>query len=84
MATITVRGLSPQDMSWLQREARIRGLSTEALIRQLIREGREKSQRQAVPAEVFKRHFGPEHGVQLPPRARYGYRLLEFKRGALP
>ena len=56
----------------------------EALVRQFIHERREKSECHATPAEAFKRHFGPEHGVQLPPRARYGYRLLEFERGALP
>ena len=82
--TITVRGLNPQDKAWLQQEARTRGVSMEALVRQFIHERREKSECHAMPAEAFERHFGPEHGVQLPPRARYGYRLLEFKRGALP
>lgn len=72
--TITVRGLNPQDKSWLRREARTRGVSMQALVRQFIQERREKSERQAMPAEVFKRHFGPEHGVELPPRARYGHR----------
>lgn len=36
-----------------------------------------RSQRDATPAEAFKRHFGPEHGVELPPRVRYGYRPVE-------
>lgn len=30
------------------------------------------------PSEAFRRHFGPEHGVELPPRARYGYRPLDL------
>ena len=30
------------------------------------------------PSEVFRRYFGPEHGVELPPRARYGYRPLDL------
>ncbi len=30
------------------------------------------------PSEVFKRHFGPEHGVALPPRIRYGYLPLDL------
>lgn len=77
--TITVRGLSPQDKSWLQDEARTRGISMEALVRQFIHEWRERSQRHATPAEAFERHFGPEHGVELPPRARYGYRPVEFE-----
>ena len=30
------------------------------------------------PSEVFRRYFGPEHGVELPPRVRCGYRPLEL------
>ena len=30
------------------------------------------------PSEVFKWYFGPEHGVVLPPRSRYGYRPLDL------
>ena len=33
------------------------------------------------PSEVFKRYFGPEHGVALPPRNRYGYRPLDLSDG---
>ena len=79
--TITVRGLDPQDKSWLRREARTRGVSMEALVRQFVHERREKAQRHATPAEAFKRHFGPEHGVELPIGARYGYRPLHFEEG---
>ena len=43
--TITVCGLDPQDKSWLRREARTRGVSMEALVRQFIREWRERAQR---------------------------------------
>ena len=78
--TITVRGLNPQDKRWLQQEARTRGVSMEALVRQFIHERRETSQRHATPADAFRRHFGPEHGVELPPRARYGFRPVEFAR----
>ena len=53
----------------------------EALVRLFIYERREKSQRHASPADAFRRHFGPERGVELPPRARYGYRPLVFKSG---
>ena len=77
--TITVRGLSRQDKSWLQQEARTRGVSMEALVRQFIHERREKSRRHMTPAEAFERHFGPKHGVELPPRARYGYQPVEFE-----
>ena len=79
--TITVRGLDPQDKSWLRHEARARGVSMEALVRQFIHEWRERAQRHAAPAEAFKRHFGPEHGVELPSRTRYGYRPVEFEGG---
>ena len=79
--TITVRGLAPQDKSWLRREAQTRGVSMEALVRQFIHERREKAQRHASPAEAFKRHFGPEHGVGLPTGASYGYRPLRFEEG---
>ena len=79
--TITVRGLDPQDKSWLRQEARARGVSMEALVRQFIHEWRERAQRHAAPAEAFKRHFGPEHGEELPSRARYGYRPVEFEGG---
>ena len=35
-------------------------------VRRLIREGRERAERRTNPSEVFKRFFGPEHGVDLP------------------
>ena len=60
--TITVRGLNPEDTSWLQQEARNRGVSMAALVRQFIHESRERSEHHGTPAEVFRRHFGPEHG----------------------
>ena len=79
--TITVRGLDVQDKRWLQDEAQAHGVSMEALVRQFIHERREKAQRHASPAEAFKRHFGPEHGVELLIGARYGYRPLHFEEG---
>ncbi len=33
------------------------------------------------PSEVFRRYFGPEHGVELPPRVRYGYRPHDLDDG---
>ena len=70
--TITVRSLDPQDKTWLRHEARRRGVSMEALVRQIIHDSRERAQRHASPADAFRRHFGPEHGVELPLRTRYG------------
>lgn len=81
MATITVRGLDALEESWLRHEAQKRGVSMAALVRHVIRERRERSQRHAAPAEAFKRHFGAEHGVELPSGARYGYRPVQFEGG---
>ena len=75
---ITVRNIDPQDKSWLKREARHIGVSMEEFVRRLIREKREKSQRHAKPSEVFRKHFGPERGIDLPPRKQHGYRPVVF------
>ena len=75
---ITVRGIDPGDKSWLKREAREIGVSMEEFVRRLIREKRERAERRTRPSEVFQRLFGPEHGVDLPPPARYGYRPVVF------
>ena len=77
-SSVTVRDLDPRDKSWLKREARRLGISMEEFIRWLVREKRARSERHAKPSEAFKRYFGPEHGVELPPPARYGSRPVEF------
>ena len=41
----------------------------------------DEAERLVKPSEVFKRYFGPEHGVELPPRNRYGYRPLDLGDG---
>ena len=77
-STITVRDINPGDKAWLQREARQFGISMEEFVRRLIREKRESSRSRGNLSDAFKRYFGPEHGVELPPRARYAYRPIEF------
>ena len=77
-STITVRRIDPRDKSWLKREARKAGVSMEEFVRRLIRERRERAQRRRKPSEAFRRYFGPEHGIELPPRGRYGYRPVDF------
>ena len=77
-STITVRDIDPGDKSWLKREARHSGASMEEFVRRLIHEKREKAERRTKPSEAFKRYFGPEHGVELPPPERYSYRPVEF------
>ena len=68
-AAVTVRNIDPGDKSWFRREARHMGVSME--------EKREAGQF-VKPSEAFKRHFGPEHGVELPLPDRYPYRQVEF------
>ena len=80
-STITVRGLPSDDKSWLQRRARELGCSMEALVRRIIREKREQTQRSVVPSEVARRHFGPTHGVELVLHRGYGYRRVAFSPG---
>lgn len=77
-STITVRDVDPRDKTWLQREAKRLGISMEELVRRLIHEMRRKAEAPEKPSEVFRRYFGPEHGVELPPRGKYGYRPIEF------
>ena len=76
--SITVRDIDPGDKSWLRREARQTGVSMEELVRRLIREKRTKTERRPKPSEAFARHFGEDHGVELPPPVRRGYKPLSF------
>ena len=71
--SITVRDIDPGDMSWPRREARRTGVSMEELVRRLIHEKRIESELRPKSSEVFARHFGQEHGVELPPQVRRGY-----------
>ena len=76
--SITVRDIDPGDKSWLRREARQIGVSMEELVRRLIHEKRTKTEHRPKPSEAFARHFGKEHGVELPPTVRRGYKPLSF------
>jgi len=76
--TITVRGIDPADKSWLKREADQAGVSMEEFIRRMIHETRRKEAHRVKISEGFRRYFGPEHGVDLPPPARVGYRPVVF------
>jgi len=75
---LTVRDIDPVDKAWLLQEARQVGLSMEEYVRRLIHEEREKAGRRLKPSEAFRRHFGPEHGVELPPPVRYGHKPVTF------
>ena len=77
---ITVRDIDPGDKSWLRREARRIGVSMEELVRRLIHEKRKtpKTERRPKPSEAFARHFGENHGVELPAPTRYAHRPLSF------
>ena len=50
----------------------------EELVRRLIHEKRTKTERRPKPSEAFARHFGEEHGVELPLPTRCGYKPLSF------
>lgn len=76
--TITIRGLDPMDKSWLRRRAREDNVSMEEFVRRLIREKREKTARRPKPSEAFKRHFGPNHGIELELDRRYASPPLTF------
>ena len=76
--SITVRDIDPGDKSWLRREARRTGVSTEELVRRLIHEKRTKTERRLKPSEACARQFGEKHGVELPPPVRRGYQPLSF------
>ena len=77
-SAITVREINPGDKAWLNRQARQVGVSMEEFVRRLIREKRVNSDRRAKPSEAFQRYFGTEHGVELPPPERYGYRPVSL------
>ena len=73
-SVINVRDIDPGDRVWLRHEASHAGLSMSQYVRRLIREKREEVERRLRPSEVFKRHFGPEHGIELPPPKRYRHK----------
>lgn len=79
-STITVRGLHEAEKTWLKAEANNAGVSMEEFVRRMIRRQREASTREESVAELCRRYFGPENGVELPPRSQYGYRPLEFPK----
>ena len=64
-SVIVVGRIDSGDKSWLKREARRAGVSMAQFVRLLIREKRERTERHEKPSDVFRRHFGPEHGVEL-------------------
>lgn len=42
--------------------------------RTTVRDKRREAESRQKPSEAFARHFGEEHGVDLPPPARVSYR----------
>ena len=70
--SLTVRDIDPGDKSWLRREARRIGMSMEELVRRVIHEKRTKTELRLEPSEAIARHFGENHGVEVPPPVRHG------------
>ncbi|MXW71209.1 MAG: hypothetical protein F4228_07010 [Acidobacteria bacterium] len=83
-SAITVRGLNEAEKSWLKAESKDAGISMEEFVRRMIRRQREESTRKESVADIWLRYFGPENGVELPPRGQYGYRPLEFPEDEFP
>ena len=81
---VTVRGLDAAEKSWLKAEARVAGVSMEEFVRRMIRRQREVSRSSESVSDIARRYFGPEHGVELPPRGGYGYRPIGFPEDGLP
>ena len=81
---ITVRGLKEREISWLKAEAKDAGISMEEFVRRMIRAERERRIGSESVSDIVLRYFGPEHGVELPPRGQYGYRPLEFPEDEFP
>lgn len=81
---ITVRGLDASDKSWLKAEASDAGISMEEFVRRMIRREREERTGNESVSDLFLRYFGPEHGFEMPPRGKYGYRPLEFPEDEFP
>lgn len=77
-STITIRGIDPRDKEWLRCQAKQCNVSIEQVVHRLIREGRERTEKRPLPSEVFQRHFGPEHGVELPLHRVYGCKPVTF------
>ena len=77
-SVITVRDIDPGDKAWLRHEARHAGLSMGQYVRRLIREKREEVERRRKPSEAFRRHFGVEHGIELPLTRRYRRKVVTF------
>jgi len=76
--SIIVRNLDPADKAWLRLEARQVGVSMEEFVRRIIHERRIRAEQRPKPSAAFARHFGEEHGVELPPPVRCGYQPLSF------
>lgn len=78
--SIIVRGMDPDDKSWLRREAHQQGVSMEELVRRLIHARRVNTESRPKPSEAFARHFGEQYGIDIPPPIRYGYTPRLFVR----
>ena len=75
---ITVRDLKPFAKSWLKAEARSQGISMEEFVRRLILKECKSAKKTEKPSEIVRRHFGPENGLDLPPRINHPARIIDF------
>jgi plasmid stability protein len=84
MAMLTVRQIDRADKEWLQNEAARQQLSMEELVRRLIHEKRQQSTEQSRPSDIVRRHFGPNGGIDLGERRRFGFDMPTFSEAEAP
>jgi Rps23 Pro-64 3,4-dihydroxylase Tpa1-like proline 4-hydroxylase len=84
MAMLTVRQIDRADKEWLQQEAARQQLSMEELVRRLIHEKRQQSMEQRSPSAIVRRHFGPQKGIDLGERRRFGFDVPTFQDTEAP
>ncbi|HXW53757.1 MAG TPA: hypothetical protein VEL47_06605 [Myxococcota bacterium] len=76
MASLSVRKIDKAVYERLRVRAAVHGVSMEEEVRQIL------EQAVAAPtkiSEVFKKYFGPEHGVELTIAKRKPHRPVEFE-----
>ena len=77
-STITVRDIDPGINPGSNTKRVISAFRWKSSSVTLFAKSARRVERRTKPSEAFKRYFGPEHGVELPPPERYAYTPVEF------
>ena len=67
MPSISVRQLDEETLARLRVRAAENGVSMEEEVRRILRQAVSSSR---PIGEIFRKHFGPEHGIELEPEER--------------